>query len=257
MSNYDKKNIPFMSYGILCYKKNSSGNSEILIIRRKDTIGYMEFLRGKYDVDNDEYIIQLIDYMTIDEKKKILMIKDFDKLRNMLGMNKKNSIHRQEYNEAGMKFNKLLENGKLDELFKRSETNWIIPEWGIPKGRKHQKENNMECAIREFYEETLVNYDEIVVLYNVKPLEEVYKGINGVTYKHIYYFAEYIGDENKKIMIDETNNLQMTEISDVRWADCKTSVSLMRPYYIDKINIIKKAFQIINNKNVFFEEIFI
>lgn len=257
-NNYEtKKNMSFLSYGVICYKKDKENKSKILLIRRKDTIGYIEFLRGKYDVDNDDYIINLIDFMTIEEKERILNVSDFDELRNMLGMSKKNTIHRQEYNEASIKFNKLLDGNRLRDLFKRSTSNWTEAEWGLPKGRKHQRENNMTCAVREFQEETLVNLDDILVLYNVKPLEEVYKGINGITYKHIYYFGEYIGGDNKEIKLDKTNNLQMSEISDIRWADVDKCSELLRPYYVDKLNIIKKGFQIIDNKDVFFEDLII
>lgn len=256
MCDYEqKKNIPLISYGIICYRKNEIDETEILLIRRKDTIGYIEFLRGKYNVDDDEYIIKLINFMTNEEKKRILEIKNFDMLRTLLGMNKKNSIHRLEYNEANIKFNKLLENNKIDELFSRSTTNWIYQEWGLPKGRKHQKETNMECAIREFREETLVSLEDIILLYNVKPLEESYKGINNVIYKHVYYFAEY--DSDKDLVLDYTNDLQMTEISALKWCSLEECIHIIRPYHIDKLNIIKKGFQIINNKNMFFDELII
>lgn len=253
--NYElKKNIPLVSYGIICYRKNkNTNNTEILIIRRKDTIGYIEFLRGKYDIDNDDYIIELFNLMTINEKKRILDVRNFDKLRDMLGMTKKNSIYKQEYQDANTKFNILIETNRLDDLVIKSSTTWLFQEWGLPKGRKHQKETNMDCAVREFYEETLVNYNDIYILYNVKPLEEVYKSINNVIYKHIYYFAEYIGNDD--IKIDYNNHTQMTEISDIMWADYNMCKNIIRPYYTEKLNIIKKGFQIIDNKHYYFDDL--
>ena len=63
------------------------------MIRRKDTIGYVEFLRGKFNIQKEDYIIKLFDMMTKCEKERILQLYDFDKLRNHLGMTKKNYIY--------------------------------------------------------------------------------------------------------------------------------------------------------------------
>ena len=38
-----------------------------------------------------------------------------------------------------------------------SDSKFIEPEWGFPKGRRNNKEKDINCAIREFYEET--NFD--------------------------------------------------------------------------------------------------
>jgi ADP-ribose pyrophosphatase YjhB (NUDIX family) len=71
---YQCKN-PITSYGVIVYRlfKNSSGNYEkqYLMIRRRDSIGYVDFLRGKYSLFNSKYIKTLIMQMTKDEIQKI------------------------------------------------------------------------------------------------------------------------------------------------------------------------------------------
>ena len=99
-----KNNYSLTSYGILCYKKIDD-EYKIVLVRRKNTSGYVEFLRGKYDTNDCNYIISLFDYMTIQEKKNITEIMNFDKLRNLLGMAKKNNIYKLEYEKANKKFN--------------------------------------------------------------------------------------------------------------------------------------------------------
>ena len=42
----------------------------------------------------------------------------------------------------------------IDTLIQNSKYNFVNPEWGFPKGRKNIKESNIECALREFNEET-------------------------------------------------------------------------------------------------------
>ena len=41
----------------------------------------------------------------------------------------------------------------LKDLVKSSETKWEEPEWGFPKGRRNNLENDLNCALREFEEE--------------------------------------------------------------------------------------------------------
>ena len=44
---------PITSVGIIVYRINNINNKiEYLMIRRKDTIGYIEFIRGKYPLNN-------------------------------------------------------------------------------------------------------------------------------------------------------------------------------------------------------------
>ena len=42
----------------------------------------------------------------------------------------------------------------LKSLIDESKTNWKMPEWGFPKGRRNYQENDISCALREFEEET-------------------------------------------------------------------------------------------------------
>ena len=69
--------------------------------------------------NNDDYIIKLINMMTLEEKKRILEIYNFDNLRNILRMTKKKNLYKQEYETAKIKFNYLIENDKLKNLISK------------------------------------------------------------------------------------------------------------------------------------------
>ena len=43
---------PITSIGIIAVRKNRDNQYEYLMIRRKDTLGYVDFMRGKYCVNN-------------------------------------------------------------------------------------------------------------------------------------------------------------------------------------------------------------
>lgn len=252
---YKKCAEPQISYGIICYKYNQNiQQNEIIIIMRKDTIGYMEFMRGKYEIDEEEYLLQLFDMMTSEEKKRILEVYDFDKLRNILGMTRENTTNIYEYNQSYRKFNSLKSDDKLKELLTKYNSEWKLPEWGLPKGRKNAGESPKVCAVREFYEETGLSINDIEFHVNMKPLEETYMGINSVTYKHIYYFAKYVNSDDK-LILNPNDRLQAIEVADIKWIVNSEINDYIREYHKEKISIIRKAFQILRNKDKYFSEI--
>ena len=58
---------PVLSCGNLIFRKDTE-EPKVLMIQRKDSLCYIEFIRGKYDVFNIDYIQILIDKFTLDEK---------------------------------------------------------------------------------------------------------------------------------------------------------------------------------------------
>ena len=65
--------IPITSIGVIAYRKYNNEN-QYLMIRRKDTLGYIDFLRGKFSLDQKQYIMNMILQMT-NREKEILMQK--------------------------------------------------------------------------------------------------------------------------------------------------------------------------------------
>ena len=65
---YRQCKLPVLSYGILVFNVNSGAN-KLLMIQRKDSISYIEFIRGKYELTNPEYIIQLFTNCSVKEKE--------------------------------------------------------------------------------------------------------------------------------------------------------------------------------------------
>jgi 8-oxo-dGTP pyrophosphatase MutT (NUDIX family) len=223
--------------------KNINNNIEYLLIRRRHSLNYVEFIRGKYDVYNLDYLIKSFNFITTTEKD---MIKnnDFDYLwKNLWG----NDINNNEYNESKEKFN-LLKTGfyikkneinifiSINILIENSIYNYTEPEWGYPKGRRNMKEKNIECAKREFEEETLINIDNINII-NITPLEETYIASNGLKYKHIYYISQ-IKNKNIELNLDFNNVYQKIEVSGINWFKFYDAIKILRDYNIEKKNIL-------------------
>ena len=148
---------PIMSFGIICYRINPNNNMKIeyLMIRRKDTLGYVEFLRGKYNIHNDFHIRLLVQEMTYYEIDGILN-NDYSQLWSNL-WNKKNESYDQKIAD---KFN-YIKNEKAHIL--TNPNAWDEPEWGFPKGRRNNRESDYECSIREFEEETGLDWRDHTV----------------------------------------------------------------------------------------------
>jgi len=225
---------PIMSFGIICYRII---NNEIqyLMIRRKDSLGYVDFLRGKYNQNNHFHLSNIIREMTENEIEHIKN-SDYSKLWDKL-WNKKN----EKYDKKNMeKFNHV-KNNKL-HLFDEFNNNWTEPEWGFPKGRRNNKENDFDCSMREFEEETGFSKNKLIILKNVGFFEETFTGSNLKSYKHKYYLCKINSEDS------HNNNFQTSEIGDMKWFNFKEAMEKIRIYNIEKKNMLIKINTILNNR---------
>lgn len=237
---------PIMSFGIICYKYNSDGIIKYLMIQRKDSLSFMEFIRGKYNVSDTFYIRQLISSMTNNEKN-LLLKKQFDDIWNYVWYHNNNSSikYTAEYIESKNKFEYLHSNNILPNII-----NNLIhvadqeQEWGFPKGRRKLKETDLDCAIREFCEETRLTSNDIEILSDIIPFEEIFFGTNNVLYKHTYYIAK-IKNNDTSVSIDETCLEQMREVRALNWFTYDEVVKHIKLYNIERHHIIQKANNII------------
>lgn len=226
------------------------GNLEYLLICRKDTLGYVDFIRGKYPLYNVTYIQNLINEMTIEEKNKILT-KDFKFLWNELWGNFTGQQYTCEEKNSNQKLLQLKEGIYIDnefynlnKLIENSNTNWVNPEWGFPKGRRNYQENDIKCATREFIEETGFHENDFVIIKNVLPFEEVFMGSNFKSYKHKYYLAYMMNERNLL-------NFQKSEVSKMKWVSLDECLSLIRPYNIEKKDLIKRIDKVLHKYSLF------
>lgn len=214
---------------------------KFLMIQRKDTMGYIDFIRGKYDnrlgYEEKKYkkIKTCLNEMTKTEKEALLT-KDFDSLWNNLWVNKDSRLYKNEYELAKKKFNNL----NIPSLVKNSTTSFTFQEFGFPKGRRNMKETNLMCAEREFYEETGYNKNCYDFIKGYSKITEEFLGTNDVEYRHIYYLVK-MRDNVQAPKIDLYNKMQMGEVRNIGWFTLKQCLTLMRPYDIAKKNVIQKV----------------
>jgi 8-oxo-dGTP pyrophosphatase MutT (NUDIX family) len=220
---------------------------EFLMIQRKDTLGYVEFIRGKYNITNVDYVQSLFNQMTIDELTRLEKY-DFETLWNALWSNHISRQYKQEYDNALLKYSSLgsdENSGKtLMEYIKNSNREWVTPEWGFPKGRRGNRESEISCAVREFVEETGLEESQCVLVKNLLPLEEVFLGGNRIQYRHRYFLAYC--RQSTEVKIDQSNSIMNREISDIGWYPYEEAFELIRPYNIEKRQVLSVANEILN-----------
>ena len=233
---------PITSSGIIAFRKRiNTEEIEYLMICRKDSLGYIDFLRGKYPLYDKEYILTLINEMTLYEKQELLN-KDFDTLWRKLWGNFVGLQYRSEEKTAKDKFNQILRGIKncdtdsysLETLIIQSNTNWETPEWGFPKGRRNYQETDLFCGLREFEEETGYDKKSIQVIKNIMPYEEIFIGSNLKSYKHIYFLGHLNHDIFPKKTFDES------EVSRLAWFNLEECKKHIRDYNLEKIEVITK-----------------
>lgn len=228
------------SLKLFCDLKN---NIKFLLIKRKHTLGYLEFIRGKYNLDNSEGIQFLFKQMITSEIKKIGTLTFNELWDDVWG----NSYKNDEYYASKAKFNKLKTSiiPNIDFYVNNVVPLWLSQEWGFPKGRRSYNETDINCAVREFKEETGYLDDEFIVLNKVPPIEEVFYGTNGIKYKHVYYLA--ISMTDKSVNINNNNKHQCNEIGDIRWATFDDSMQLFRPYHCARKQLLTELFMYVIN----------
>ena len=82
--------LPITSYGIILFRSSLNG-LQFLMIRRKDSFGYIDFIRGKYSPYNIEHIQNIVNEMSNPEKDRLLN-GTFDKLWNYMSDMKRKNI---------------------------------------------------------------------------------------------------------------------------------------------------------------------
>jgi len=265
---------PIYSYGIIAFKHNNpswnqseeifkgsnSGFSfddlSVLMIQRRDSIGYIELLRAKYKTNDIDYIKEQISGTT-EKEREMLLTKTFDELwSDLWGKSTfETKQYKQEYDQAKYKFEQLKDGldidgvkYKLSELIDKIPLKWDTPEWGFPKGRRNILEKDLECAKREFMEETGLLENQFTIFKNIEPIHESFYGNNTIHYCHVYFLAWI--HSNVKVIYNKDNEIMTKEIGDISWFSFNDAITHIRSTNVDKREILKRAISILEHLTI-------
>lgn len=257
---------PVLSYGLIVFRPKIAGPSletrlcnkeltadgplQVLMICRKDSLRFVEFIRGKYSLRDETYIKQLLCNM-IETERALLATYTFAELWNHVWGTINPRNYRTDFEQSNEKFNELKKSGTLSRLLGETEPLWPTPEWGFPKGRRNINESDLSCAIRECMEETGLERKQLFIFDSVEPFTETFYGDNKVYYSHKYYPALVAANtevsigkltDSSKLSSSESVNTHMSrEISDICWMDIEDALTIIRPESPEKKEILLRA----------------
>jgi len=212
------------------------------MIQRKDSIGFIELIRGKYKPTDYDYIRKNVAGMTYEEREKIVSL-EFDRLwENLWGPVKDGfNAYRHEKEQSRQKLEALRSGSpSLETMVKEAPPPYETPEWGFPKGRKNINESEYTCALRETWEETNIKEKDIVMIRNMEPITENFTGSNGIPYCHKYfigYVLRGVGEESVSNAAITNEHIQR-EVGDMRWCSMDAAISLIRDENPEKRDVL-------------------
>jgi len=230
-----------MSYGIILYTFDSNGDFKVLLYQRRDNFDYMDFMRGYWSGKDDVY--RLFSLMSQEERERIQNY-TFDELWDDLWVNHDYRIYKDGYKSAKRKYD--YAKPYIKHVLETTETRLYEPPWGFAKGKKNNnKEGDIECAIREFREETKLEV-KIDVIPDVK-FSEKFVGTNGKIYSTDYYVAytaEMVTPAHTKTPSCIREYTISEEANDVKWVsfdDGLKNVNSIRQEILTKVyNLIQR-----------------
>ena len=231
-----------------------TGSIQFLLIQRRDSLGFVELMRGKYSVTDYTYITTQMKGMTKLERERILNVPFLELWMNLWGVDHTNSQYKNEKENSRQKLEQLKADGLVDEngvrhslseIFNSFGPGWDTPEWGFPKGRRDPNETERECALREVWEETGIRTEDIMVIENCEPVHETFFGSNHIHYCHKYLIA-YV-NESVKVVFDPTNEHMKREIGSIGWFSLEEALAKIRPENVEKKEILLLVRSLLKN----------
>lgn len=224
------------SVGIACVRTNSKKQLEILLVQKRFSYAYSQFVFGDWGPIRKEglqsCIQQLLNGMTIEEKTHILSL-DFDKIWYRIWLRE---YKPKSYFIVRAKFEKYFladEGVALKKWLAEAEHGGEV--WEIPKGRRNRGESEINAAVREFEEETQIPKDLYDVLFGLKVRDSVTD--EGITYISTYHIA--LANKQFEPKISVCNN-QINEIINIRWCTKNDIEVLKRPILLLNVRRIFK-----------------
>jgi 8-oxo-dGTP pyrophosphatase MutT (NUDIX family) len=231
-----------------------AGELQFLLIQRRDSLGFVELMRGKYNLSDYVYITTQMRGMTKLERERFLTLPFVELWSNLWGVDSTNSQYKNEKENSRQKLEQLRTEGLVDEhgnrkslqeIFEAMGPGWDTPEWGFPKGRRDPNESERSCALREVWEETGIPSEKVQVIENCEPVQETFFGSNHIHYCH-KYFIGYV-TEDVEVKYDPTNEHMKREIGSLGWFPLEVALEKIRPENVEKKEILLLVRSLLKN----------
>jgi 8-oxo-dGTP pyrophosphatase MutT (NUDIX family) len=250
------------SYGIILYTQTRDGQILYFLGQRRDSISYTEFLR---DTLPSNLVEMHINMMSEEERDRCLYYfknSDFFTLWDDLWINHNHKSFKTDYERCEASFyckmKEYLHLFESPETHRESterspENNRVENPWAFFKGRKQLYESNIDCAMREFEEETTVSKKSLMVDDSLV-FSELYTGTDSKTYQ-TYYYVAYIPYQPKIEMKQTPEGIRKMRVSDeigsVLWVSYSQACKMLDDGSVgcnQRVKILKKVNKALSHK---------
>ena len=200
---------------ILCRRAVATGRIEVLLVRKRCTYAYADFVLGRYGA-SEASVTALLAQMTNEELLDVTSL-NFEQMLYRLWLSRGN---REAFPRRQAKFLATFGDGvRLRELAARARGRGSLL-WEIPKGRRDTaREAGVTCAVRELAEETGVEKNEYRLLPDARRVVSYVS--SGTRYVCVYYIAvahphlAAIDRPRERVL----NIRELGEVGEARWFD--------------------------------------
>jgi len=244
---------PITSFGTILFRVKGGYTGpdpglriEFLLMQRRDSLGFIDIVRGKYRVGDTDYITTQLRGITAIEQQKLLT-EPFDTLwEGLWGPPAEGSAsYKHEKEQSRVKLDAIRSSGALAEMLSTIGPAYPTPEWGFPKGRREAHETEFACALRETWEETGLREQDLVPIRNLEPIREVFFGSNNIQYCHKYFVLHV--PEERPITLDPANEHMRREVGDIRWCSAEEALALIRPENTEKRAVLNRVCRLLRS----------
>jgi 8-oxo-dGTP pyrophosphatase MutT (NUDIX family) len=206
----------------------------VCLIQRKHTISFEAFVRGKYN--NEAELIIHRDRMTRDERESIKNI-NWDGLYDQFMTDKDIKYMQREKRRAKA----LYDSVNIQEFLDGATETLEEPSWEFPKGRRFSHETDIQCACREFEEETNIKMADVILYEQNNWCEEEFCGTNQKIYKNKYYVA-LVKPGTKGPFVDPKNAGQTSEVKNAKWFSYPDAMNILHHYCQEKRDVLQTSY---------------
>lgn len=208
----------------------------VLLLQRKHTNAFVDLVKGNYT--SLMLLPSLISELTCEEKKKIKFCAFEDLWRCMwIYICRKNAHHSPEYKRAYQIYRRNAQS-ILQHIDQSSHHN-VFTEFGFPKGRRNRNESGLQCAIREFVEESGYSSRDLEIIDANFNIKEEFVGSDNKYYRHVYYLARVSSQRDPHF--DPYDISQGGEIRNLGWFSYEQASIMFRNYDITKVFALEEA----------------